>query len=105
MAALPARAVAMRPAPPYSPDVIKGDETVRAAQTYLKQLGFYQGEADGVLSWPTVQALIKFDASGSGPRSVIADASRPEDVLLARLKIAAATARAPPAAPPPVPAR
>jgi peptidoglycan hydrolase-like protein with peptidoglycan-binding domain len=75
-----------------------GDAAVREAQTYLKELGFYGGAADGVLNWPTVDALVKFDASGAGPHEVIADAGHLDSVWLARLKTAAAAkaALAPP---------
>ncbi len=75
---------------PHDAPLAKGDEAVRQAQVYLKQLGFYEGEASGTLDWPTVEALVKFDASGSGPTAVIADASRPDAMWLARLKTAAA---------------
>ncbi len=91
----PAIAVPMRVAVPPAGEMIDGlvhDGTVAEAQLCLQRLGYYHGEADGVLNWATVDALIKFDASGQGPTSVIADARRPGSVLLARLKIAAATA-------------
>lgn len=79
-----------------------GDEAVRQAQVYLRQLGFFHGEPDGIMDWPTVEALVKFDASGTGPNTVIADASRPDSVWLARLRTAAAAvAKAVKDAPPP----
>jgi peptidoglycan hydrolase-like protein with peptidoglycan-binding domain len=82
-----------------APDVAAapGDLSVREAQGYLKELGFYDGDIDGVMSWRTVEALVKFDASGEGPKTVIADAGRLDAVWLARLKTAAA-AKAVPAA-------
>ncbi|HXQ53553.1 MAG TPA: peptidoglycan-binding protein [Stellaceae bacterium] len=85
------------PAAPLTPQatpgdaaLAPGDAVVREAQLYLKQLGFYRGEAHGVMDWPTVEALVKFDASGAGPHEVIADARHPDSAWLARLKTAAA---------------
>ena len=82
----------------HSPDVAvaPGDASVREAQEYLKRLGYYDGDIDGVMSWRTVQALVKFDASGEGPKSVIAEDGRLDSVWLARLKTAAAAKEAPP---------
>jgi peptidoglycan hydrolase-like protein with peptidoglycan-binding domain len=80
-----------------SPDVAAapGDASVREAQEYLKRLGYYEGDIDGVLSWRTVQALVKFDASGDGPKTVIAKEGELDQVWLARLKTAAATRTTP----------
>jgi hypothetical protein len=78
------------PPPPRDAPLFTGDAAVREAQLYLKQLGFYHGQLDGVMSWDTVEALVKFDASGAGPKSVIADPSHPDSTWLARLKMAAA---------------
>ena len=75
-----------------------GDAYVRQVQEYLKQLGFYHGEPDGVLDWATVEALVKFDASGAGPTAVIADPKHLDEVWIARLKTALATKGAPPGA-------
>lgn len=81
-----------------APDVAAapGDASVREAQEYLTRLGYYDGDIDGVMSWRTVQALVKFDASGEGPKSVIADGGRLDAVWLARLKTVAAAKTAPP---------
>ncbi len=82
----------------HSPDVAvaPGDASVREAQEYLKRLGYYDGDVDGVMSWRTVQALVKFDASGEGPKSVIAKDGELDSQWLARLKTAAAAKEAPP---------
>jgi hypothetical protein len=92
--ALPATTAAAVAAPPpaagQDAPLFAGDAAVREAQLYLQQLGYYRGPLDGVMSWPTVEALVAFDASGAGPKAVIADASRPDSTWLARLRIAAA---------------
>jgi hypothetical protein len=76
-------------APTDAPE-LAGDLYVRQVQEYLKQLGYFGGEPNGVLDWATVQALVKFDASGAGPSSVIADPKHLDEVWIARLKTALA---------------
>jgi len=89
----PAPSLAMAPNVDAGPSPVDAD--VLAAQTNLRKLGFYDGDIDGVLNWRTVEALVKFDASGKGPGTVIADPNRPADSLLARLKAAAAAGEQP----------
>jgi hypothetical protein len=67
-----------------------GDMYVRDVQTYLKQLGFFEGEPNGVLDWATVEALVKFDASGTAPSSVIGNSKHLDEIWIARLKTALA---------------
>ena len=102
-AAAPAPAAVAVPAAAAGEDaeLAKGDEAVREAQRYLKELGYYTGDEDGVMGWPTVEALVKFDAGGAGPTEVIADAHHPDSVWLARLRIAAAAKAAAEKAPNP----
>jgi len=77
---------------------LSGDLYVRQVQEDLKKLGFFSGPVDGVLNWETVDALVRFDASGTSPNSVIANPNHLDEVWIARLKTALA-AKGPAASP------